>query len=333
MHSFFDLSLASSASVENSLRNFCAVEQLTQHFGCRRCGSRTLGTKQLQLTHLPPVLCVHLKRFRLADDNRSVNKLGKHISFPETLDMRPYVAQDHLSQAVSFHLYGVISHVGPSANTGTYICYVKDWYGNWHECRDGESKLRLVGIEAVLRSSAYVLFYSLNPSEIAQHISSNSSNSNSNSSASSSSSDVPASSSSLASPPSLAPSLPSPVGSAPPAKLSEKQPRAKKPKAPPQVARDAVRLKAALTAPVVEAWEGKSHAGERQHIISELQPVVYQKDEWDAALDAGHVKKVRQKKNKRPGETNPFQSQQAVLAKKKTKSEEQRLAHAIHTDL
>ena len=37
--------------------------------------------------HLPPVLILHMKRFEISFE---VTKDGRHISFPEILDMAPY---------------------------------------------------------------------------------------------------------------------------------------------------------------------------------------------------------------------------------------------------
>jgi hypothetical protein len=48
------------------------------------------ATKRLLISKAPPILTVHLKRF--AQDMRGrLNKLNGHVSFPETLDLRPFL--------------------------------------------------------------------------------------------------------------------------------------------------------------------------------------------------------------------------------------------------
>ena len=48
------------------------------------------ATKRLLISKAPPILTVHLKRF--AQDIRGrLNKLNGHVSFPESLDLRPFL--------------------------------------------------------------------------------------------------------------------------------------------------------------------------------------------------------------------------------------------------
>ena len=50
------------------------------------------ATKQLLIKSLPPVLTLHMKRF--LQDGRRLRKNGRHIDFPEILDVAPFCNPD-----------------------------------------------------------------------------------------------------------------------------------------------------------------------------------------------------------------------------------------------
>ena len=49
----------------------------------------SVAAKQVSVQSLPPVLTLHVKRFRQTVKGRSV-KIDKHVVFPVLLDMKPY---------------------------------------------------------------------------------------------------------------------------------------------------------------------------------------------------------------------------------------------------
>jgi len=54
-------------------------------------------------------------------------KISAHISFPNELDLTPYMTQRNSNEDNNnrYSLFAVISHFGSSVETGHYMCYVK----------------------------------------------------------------------------------------------------------------------------------------------------------------------------------------------------------------
>ncbi|KAJ7320506.1 hypothetical protein JRQ81_020017 [Phrynocephalus forsythii] len=87
----------------------------------------TNAEKQMLISLAPPVLTLHLKRFQQAGYN--LQKVNKHITFPEIIDLAPFcsfkcknVAEG--SSKVLYSLYGVVEHSG-TMRSGHYTAYVK----------------------------------------------------------------------------------------------------------------------------------------------------------------------------------------------------------------
>lgn len=69
-------------------------------------------------------------------------KLNKKISFPETFDLGPYMSSGGKGSDV-YKLYAVIVHLDMlnASFFGHYICYVKDFRGNWYRIDDSEVRI------------------------------------------------------------------------------------------------------------------------------------------------------------------------------------------------
>ncbi|KAL0330141.1 UNVERIFIED_CONTAM: Ubiquitin carboxyl-terminal hydrolase 19 [Sesamum radiatum] len=85
-------------------------------------------------------------------------KLNKRVTFPETLDLGPYMSE--VEDGNVFKLYAVIVHVDMlnASFFGHYICYVKDFRGKWYRIDD--CKVASVDLDEVLSQGAYMLLYS-----------------------------------------------------------------------------------------------------------------------------------------------------------------------------
>lgn len=127
------------------------------------------ATKKLSISKAPPILTVHLKRF--AQDMRGrLSKLNGHVSFPELLDLRPFLDPRCLdSNSCYYQLVGVVEH-GGTMRGGHYIAYVRSpgveetSDSTEHEIKDcwycvSDSSVRKASLQAVLNSEAYLLFY------------------------------------------------------------------------------------------------------------------------------------------------------------------------------
>ncbi|KAH8921555.1 cysteine proteinase [Atractiella rhizophila] len=146
-------------TLEGCLRRFVRKEKLEmKEWKCEQCGSGE-GEKQLSVKRLPMTLCIQIKRFQ---KSKTVSKIDHHISFPLTLNMRPYTSPSFdFSSPVgpdslyTYHLTSVIVHYG-ELNTGHYTAYGK-MRDEWTFFDD--EKVREASTKEVLDCKAYVLCY------------------------------------------------------------------------------------------------------------------------------------------------------------------------------
>ncbi|KAF3575748.1 hypothetical protein DY000_02034344 [Brassica cretica] len=147
-----------AVSLEECLDQFTAKEWLQGDnlYKCDRCNDYVKACKRLSIRSAPNILTVALKRFQ----GGRFGKLNKRISFPETLDLGPYMSCGGGEGSDVYKLYAVIVHLDMlnASFFGHYICYVKDFRGDWYRIDDSE--VEKVELEDVLSQRAYMLLYS-----------------------------------------------------------------------------------------------------------------------------------------------------------------------------
>jgi len=84
-------------SVERCLQHFTMAEPLGDGVSCPSCGEKTPTTKQITISKLPKVLCLHLKRFDAAHNK----KIEDFVSFPPKVNMGPYLPHWYVSRAIA----------------------------------------------------------------------------------------------------------------------------------------------------------------------------------------------------------------------------------------
>ncbi|GLJ28235.1 hypothetical protein SUGI_0554660 [Cryptomeria japonica] len=145
------------ASLEDALDQFTGHEWLDgdNKYYCDGCNTYVRAQKQLSILQAPNILTIALKRFQTG----RFGKLNKRVTFPETLDLSPYVSGKEESSHI-YKLYAVVVHVDMlnASFFGHYICYVKDLHGLWY--RTDDAKVKRVELEEVLSQRAYMLLYS-----------------------------------------------------------------------------------------------------------------------------------------------------------------------------
>ncbi|XP_026652526.2 ubiquitin carboxyl-terminal hydrolase 16 isoform X5 [Zonotrichia albicollis] len=186
-------------SVHHCLYQFTRNEALTEtnKLLCdvctqRHCGPKnnisekkcvyTNAKKQMLISLAPPILTLHLKRFQQAGFN--LQKVNRHIKFPEVIDLAPFCTAKCKNVAegntkVLYSLYGVVEHSG-TMRSGHYTAYVKmramnshlsdlvlrgqsqasetePVKGQWFHISD--THVQPVSVSKVLSSQAYLLFY------------------------------------------------------------------------------------------------------------------------------------------------------------------------------
>lgn len=132
---------------------------------CESCGSYQSSTKQMTLQKLPLVISFHFKRLLGVGKNRNF------ISFPECLDMTPFISSvrstgaTEMSETVhscishsdnKFYLFAVVNHAG-DFDSGHYYTFVRQHKSKWFKCDD--HLVTKASIQEVLSSEAYLLFY------------------------------------------------------------------------------------------------------------------------------------------------------------------------------
>ena len=148
-------------SLQDCLDLYLAKEKLTggNQWYCAKCKKHRDATKKTSLWILPPILIVHLKRFRFQENGRMGSKNDVSINYPiEDWDLS-HCVKSKGSEYPLYDLYAVSNHVG-GLGSGHYTAHALNRFTEqWHEFND--SRCRSVDKRALRanRSSAYVLFY------------------------------------------------------------------------------------------------------------------------------------------------------------------------------
>uniref|UniRef100_A0A131YI54 Ubiquitin carboxyl-terminal hydrolase 36 n=1 Tax=Rhipicephalus appendiculatus TaxID=34631 RepID=A0A131YI54_RHIAP len=156
------LDIKNASSLETALEKFVEPELLQNDnaYKCPRCNIKVMAQKRFTVHRAPNVATFQLKRF---DANRMFGgKITKHVSYPEHLELRPYMSDKH-GGPVTYRLNAVLVHLGASCNSGHYFCFVRNSNGSWY-CMD-DARVHQVSLGQVLNQQAYVLFYVRTPSE------------------------------------------------------------------------------------------------------------------------------------------------------------------------
>ncbi|RDY08579.1 Ubiquitin carboxyl-terminal hydrolase 19, partial [Mucuna pruriens] len=146
-----------AASLEECLDQFTAKEWLhgDNMYKCDGCKGYVKAWKRLTVKRAPNILTIAFKRFQ----SGRFGKLNKKVTFPVTLDLSPYMSEVGDGSDI-YKLYAVVVHIDMlnASFFGHYICYIKDFRGNWYRIDDG--KVNSVELEEVLSQGAYMLLYS-----------------------------------------------------------------------------------------------------------------------------------------------------------------------------
>lgn len=160
MHSL-DIGEASS-SVQNALQASSVAENIS--LTCSHCGKNVRASSRVVLASAPPVLIVHLKRFRAGIQG----KISQHIEFSERLNLQNYLipSQPRLEGSdYTYRLVSVVEHldVFDIVSFGHYVAYVSGSArgggggSNWYLASD--THVSKVPKEQMLKSKAYILVY------------------------------------------------------------------------------------------------------------------------------------------------------------------------------
>ena len=188
-------------SITVSLEKFIQEEKL-ECYKCEKCHKIGHATKKSKLASIPPILTLHLKRFRygLPGADRSgaffsggtngglslaltgrtgSNKIEGHVKFDTIFDIGPYLTDDCLAQmtpdrkkvkkSAFCRLFAVVVHTGANSHSGHYYSIVRNMAKNeWWKMDDGT--IRKVSTNQVMEAHAYMLFYRVVEHPVSLHL-------------------------------------------------------------------------------------------------------------------------------------------------------------------
>uniref|UniRef100_A0A1B6J488 Ubiquitin carboxyl-terminal hydrolase n=1 Tax=Homalodisca liturata TaxID=320908 RepID=A0A1B6J488_9HEMI len=145
-------------TLQECLRLYLKGENISG-WKCPSCNTPREATKKLDITRLPPVLIIHLKRFM--NDMVGVGWCRKRmnmVDFPVVdFDMKPYTHQESELRFHNYNLYAVSNHYG-SMDSGHYTAYCKNYLLNkWYKFDDQD--VNELSPNEIRTSAAYILFY------------------------------------------------------------------------------------------------------------------------------------------------------------------------------
>jgi len=145
--------------VESLLDQFLIPECLEgdEQWYCPKCKEHVNATKKLDLWKLPPVLIIHLKRFKYDRLGIRQQKISNMVNSPlSNFSLEKYTKSEQ-REPPQYDLYAVARHMG-STGGGHYTAVAKHRLENqWYEFND--SHCNAMSSNDVLDNNAYLLFY------------------------------------------------------------------------------------------------------------------------------------------------------------------------------
>ncbi|XP_051952951.1 ubiquitin carboxyl-terminal hydrolase 8-like [Xyrauchen texanus] len=158
MYLTLEMTSSSKCSLQDCLKLFSKEERLTDsnRFYCRHCKTHRDAIKKMQIWKVPPILLVHLKRFKY--DGRWREKLQTLVDFPlDNLDLSQYVIGPK-HNLKKYNLYAVSNHYG-GMDGGHYTAYCKNPFKQrWFKFDDHD--VSDISSSSVRSAAAYIFFYS-----------------------------------------------------------------------------------------------------------------------------------------------------------------------------
>ena len=161
---FMYLSLPISSecnTLDDCLRLFCEKELLEgdEKWYCPKCETHVEATKKIDLWMLPPILIIHLKRFKFSSTGQR-SKIDKSIRYSIKDWNLDNMKKSSGGSYPLYELYAVSHHRG-NVGFGHYTAQAKNRFdGEWYDFNDSQCE-RIDPITENLGndSSAYCLFY------------------------------------------------------------------------------------------------------------------------------------------------------------------------------
>ena len=126
---YLELPVSGHSSVEESLMSQFKPEMLTGDNGldCEKCSKKSDAKIKTNITTVPELLILRLKRFDLDYQTFQVVKLNDYCSFPHKLDISDFYSVDDPDQSAQpkYTLKGILVHTG-NADSGHYYSFIRE---------------------------------------------------------------------------------------------------------------------------------------------------------------------------------------------------------------
>lgn len=159
--------------LQDLLINFSNAEHMTgsEQYECDTCKRKTDATKTNYVCLQPRILIIQLKRFAYNPQVGTFNKITTDILIPpenftlaRTRDPECDMTFLNKKNCETYHLCGVIKHIGTTIKSGHYVNYCKNSEnGHWYFYNDDLPPVCITEDDVVKNSlsDSYILFYYL----------------------------------------------------------------------------------------------------------------------------------------------------------------------------
>ena len=148
-------------TLEDCLDLFCEEELLSgdEQWYCSKCKTHVDASKKIDLFMLPPILIIHLKRFKFSGRGTR-SKIDRSIRYPMDDWNLSKMKKSQNGIYPLYDLYAISNHVG-GTSSGHYTAHAKNRFdGSWYHFNDSQCQRIDPARERLGRgSSAYCLFY------------------------------------------------------------------------------------------------------------------------------------------------------------------------------
>eukprot|EP00828_Plagiopyla_frontata_P047734 TRINITY_DN891_c0_g1_i1.p1 TRINITY_DN891_c0_g1~~TRINITY_DN891_c0_g1_i1.p1 ORF type:complete len:400 (+),score=46.51 TRINITY_DN891_c0_g1_i1:668-1867(+) len=151
-----------NTSIYDCLNQFTTPEILEQDncWYCPQCKKHKQAQKTLQIFKAPPILIVHLKRFKSKvrfSYYETYSKLNQPVYFPEQLDLSKLILSDQQLDK-EYQLYAYVNHYGGAGGGHYTACAFNQKVQQWVHFDDSRKSF-MNSYDSESTQNAYVLFF------------------------------------------------------------------------------------------------------------------------------------------------------------------------------
>jgi len=158
------MSIDVKSNLYSAIKSLTTVEVLDKDnmLSCSLCGLKTRAERKISFWKLPPLLTIHIKRFKKDNYGQFTGKNTNNLDYPLEIQLEEYFdnSSPH-KQKSKYKLYAInLHHSHNGASSGHYTSFVKSHVDNkWYHINDDKSIKEVRNKSDLQDSDAYILFY------------------------------------------------------------------------------------------------------------------------------------------------------------------------------